>query len=104
MEKNRKVEIGNNMKPNLYLVLGLSYHQLDGREFKWTPGVGGGQGGLACCNSWGLKESDTTERLNWTELILSSAFSSHQIKVILKDSVLNIYVYSYSSSKYQQMI
>ena len=31
-------------------------------------GVGGGQGGLACCNSWGLKESDTTEWLNWTEL------------------------------------
>ena len=34
----------------------------------WTPGVGDGQGGLACCNSWGCKESDTTERLNWTEL------------------------------------
>jgi len=37
-------------------------------ECKWTPGVGDGQGGLACCNSWGRKESDTTERLNWTEL------------------------------------
>ena len=37
-------------------------------EFEWTPGVGDGQGGLACCNSWGHKESDTTERLNWTEL------------------------------------
>ena len=35
---------------------------------KWTPGVGDGQGGLACCSSWGRKESDTTERLNWTEL------------------------------------
>ena len=44
------------------------HHQLDGREFEWTPGVGDGQGGLACCNSWGCKESDTTERLNWTEL------------------------------------
>ena len=44
------------------------HHWLDGREFKWTPGVGDGQGGLACCNSWGLKESDTTEQLNWTEL------------------------------------
>ena len=33
-----------------------------------TPGVGDGQGGLACCDSWGSKESDTTERLNWTEL------------------------------------
>ena len=44
------------------------HHQLDGREFEWTLGVGDGQGGLACCNSWGCKESDTTERLNWTEL------------------------------------
>ena len=41
------------------------HHQLDGREFKWTPGVGDGQGGLACCDSWGHKESDTTDRLNW---------------------------------------
>ena len=44
------------------------HHQLDGHEFGWTPGVGNGQGGLACCGSWGRKESDTTERLNWTEL------------------------------------
>ena len=40
------------------------HHQLDGREFEGTPGVGDGQGGLACCNSLGRKESDTTERLN----------------------------------------
>ena len=44
------------------------HHQLDGRESEWTLGVGDGQGGLACCDSWGHKESDTTERLNWTEL------------------------------------
>ena len=44
------------------------HHQLDGRESEWTPGVGDGQGGLACCDSWGRKELDTTERLNWTEL------------------------------------
>ena len=44
------------------------HHRLDGHEFGWTPGAGDGQGGLACCNSWGRKESDTTERLNWTEL------------------------------------
>ena len=43
------------------------HHQLDGHEFGWTPGGGDGQGGLACCDSWGRKESDTTERLNWTE-------------------------------------
>ena len=40
------------------------YHQLNGREFERIPGVGDGQGGLACCNSWGHKESDTIERLN----------------------------------------
>ena len=44
------------------------HHQLDGRESEWTPGVGDGRGGLACCDSWGCKESDMTERLNWTEL------------------------------------
>ena len=44
------------------------HHWLDGRESEWTPGGGDGQGGLACCDSWGRKESDTTERLNWTEL------------------------------------
>ena len=40
------------------------HHQLDGREFGWTPGVGDGQGGGPCCSSWGHKESDTTERRN----------------------------------------
>jgi len=44
------------------------HHWLDGRESEWTPGVGDGQGGLMCCDSWGCKESDTTEQLNWTEL------------------------------------
>ena len=44
------------------------HHQLDGHEFEWTPGVGDGQGGLACCDLWGRKESDTTEQLNWTKL------------------------------------
>ena len=44
------------------------HHGLDGHESEWTPGVGDEQGGLVCCDSWGCKESDTTERLNWTEL------------------------------------
>ena len=42
------------------------HHQLNGHGFGWTPGVGDGQGGLECCSSWGHKESDTTEQLNWT--------------------------------------
>ena len=44
------------------------HHWLDGHGFGWTPGVGDGQGGLACWSSWGLKESDMTERPNWNEL------------------------------------
>ena len=44
------------------------HHRLDERESEWTPGDGDAQGGLACCDSWGCKELDTTEQLNWTEL------------------------------------
>ena len=44
------------------------HHRLQGHESEWTLGVGDGQGGLACCDSWGHKESDTTEQLNWLNL------------------------------------
>ena len=44
------------------------HHRLDGHGFGWTPGISDGQGGLACCGSWGCKELDTTEQLKWTEL------------------------------------
>ena len=43
------------------------HHWLDGGESGWTPGVGGRQGGLTCCDSWGHKESDTTS--DWSDLI-----------------------------------
>ena len=47
------------------------HHWLDGRESEWTPGAGDAQGGLACCNSWGRKESDMTEtELNWTDTLI----------------------------------
>ena len=46
------------------------HHWLDGHESQWTPGVGDGQGGLACCDSWGRKKSDTTERLIWSDLMV----------------------------------
>ena len=49
------------------------HHWLDGRESEWTRGVGDGQGGLACCDSWGRKESDTTEWLIW--LLVSSSIA-----------------------------
>ena len=61
------------------------HHQLDGHGFGWTPGVGDGQGGLVCCSSWGGKESDTTEQLNWTEslVIKIKASGSDRIPVEL---------------------
>ena len=46
------------------------HHRLNGHGFGWTSQVGDGQGGLACCDSWGCKESDTTEWPNWTELMI----------------------------------
>ena len=61
-------------------------HWLDGLEFEWTPGVGDGQGGLACCDSWGRKELDTTELLNWTESLSGSVHilsrQNSQMKVL----------------------
>ena len=54
------------------------HHRLDARESEWTLGVGDGQGGLVCCSSWGCKETDTTEQLNWTELI-QNKFLCHTI-------------------------
>ena len=47
------------------------HHQHNGHGFEYTPGVGDGQGALACCSPWGRKELDTTEQLNWTELNLA---------------------------------
>ena len=51
------------------------HHRLNGHEFEWTLGVGDGQGGLACCNSWGRTELDTTEQLIWSHLSLLVVFS-----------------------------
>ena len=54
------------------------HHRLNGHEFEWTLRDGDGQGGLACCDSWGHKESDTTERLNWTEHFRKCVHSGDQ--------------------------
>jgi len=62
------------------------HHRLEGREFEWTPWVGDGQGGLVYCDSWGHKESDMTERLNWTELK-----EREFLKVILKENKIRKY-------------
>ena len=58
------------------------HHWLDECESEWTPGVGDGQGGLACCNSWGRKESDTTEQLNWTDLQLQKKKKKWDISIL----------------------
>ena len=66
------------------------HHWLDGRESEWTPGVGDGQGGLACCDSWGREESDITERLNWTELNWVSPLNIKNSRYLLKHASLNL--------------
>ena len=45
------------------------HHWIDGHDFEQALGVGDGQGSLVCCSSWGCKESDMTEQLNWTKLL-----------------------------------
>ena len=54
------------------------HHRYDGHEFEEAPGVGDGQGSLACCSPWGCKESDTTEQLNLNELKIILNFSYPQ--------------------------
>ena len=60
------------------------HHRLNRYRSGWNPGVGDGQGGLACCSSWGCKESHTTEQLNWTEwnLIHSSIHPTNIFKCL----------------------
>ena len=66
------------------------YHQHNGHGFGWTPVVGDGQGGLAYCGSWGRKESDTTEWLNWTGLnfwIKKQNNNMHILRWVIKINV-----------------
>ena len=69
-------------------------HWLDGRDSEWTLGGGDVQGGLACCDSWGCKESDMTERLNWTEF---------ELKDMSINICVNIYVW-WSGSIYPYLL
>ena len=64
------------------------HHQLNGHEFEQAPGVGDGQGSLACCSPWGHKDSYTTEQLSSTELLLLSysiILSLSKLQEIVKD-------------------
>ena len=55
------------------------HHWLDVHQSEWTPGVGDGQGGLACCDSWSHKEPDMTEQLNWTELASTCEWKAEEL-------------------------
>ena len=68
-----------------------SYHQLNGHGFGWIPGVGDGQGGLVCCGSWGRKESDMTERLNWNLLQVRTAIRKQMWVVLSKKYISHLY-------------
>ena len=72
------------------------HHWLERPESEWTPGVGDGQGGLACCDSWGRKESDTIERLNWSDIricinAITLTLSFFNLLFNLRDFVFEVY-------------
>ena len=77
------------------------HHRLDGCEFEWTPGIGDGQGGLVCCDSWGHRELDITEQLNWTDCctvtlfthVLCSCRVFHWVKIPASDPTLLWWVF-----------
>ena len=68
------------------------HHWLDGHESEWAPGVGDGQRGLACCDSWGHKTSDMTQQLNWTDC------TSKQYSVVIQHFSNQFQYFSFSSS------
>ena len=91
------------------------HHWIDGHESEWAPGVGDGQGGLTCCDSWCRKESDTTERLIWSDLIWNScrdefSYSKalHSISfgfalICTELSITNIFSHHTSWSSFKQL-
>ena len=79
------------------------HHWLDGRESQWTPGVGDGQGGLACCYSWGRKESGTTELKSLLKELLIM-FSSRWVRRVNLHFMLFILMGERSSSSNQSIV
>ena len=58
------------------------HYRLEEHEFEQAPGDGDGQGSLACCSSWGRKESDMTEQQNWTELNTQQHFDTPWVSLL----------------------
>ena len=77
------------------------HHWLYGHEFEQAVGVGDGQGSLTCCSLWGHKESDMTERLNWTELI-DVYLDCFNILAIVNNAAIKL-VFFFSLEKYLEM-
>ena len=69
-----------------------------------TPGVGDGQGGLACCDSWGCKESDMTERLNWTGLFYVSSNCCFLTCIQVSQEIGKVIWYSHLFKKFPQFV
>ena len=68
------------------------HHWLNGHESEWTLGVGDGQGGLTCCYSWGRKESDMTEWLNWTEL--TDTIQTVYLRIIIGEETILLFKFN----------
>ena len=77
------------------------HHWLDGHESELIPGVGDGQGGLACCDSWGRKELDTTEWLIWSDFIWMVEFL---FIVPLKPQYPKVFVFNKKFNKYSELL
>ena len=70
----------------------------DGHEFEQMPGVVDGQGSLACCSTWGCKESDTTERLNWTKVWKTDGYVEKTIFIsTVKDTGIHLFAWDMQS-------
>ena len=79
------------------------HHRLNGHEFGWTLGLAGGQGCLVCCSSWGCKELDMTEQLNWTELnVICNSPANYSLHLVKSNNGLTYHlaklIMSWSSS------
>ena len=83
------------------------HHQLDGHEFEWTLGVGDGQGGLACCDSWGRKESDTTKWLEFRRVLFRSSYrfsSKEQVSFNFMAAVTICSDFQFSSDQFSHLV
>ena len=80
--------------------MGGWHHRLNGRESEWTPGVGDGQGGLTCCDSWGRKQLDMTEWLNWTEYFYIMSFLFTNLLSLVLSSHIYLTIYSIPSHSF----